>query len=63
MTTYSDTAGGQNRNKYLAAALLHTINNGPLQTIDVKYMESGHSYLEADSMHATIERARKNKKI
>lgn len=25
-------------------------------------MESGHSYLEADAMHATIERARKHKK-
>lgn len=26
-------------------------------------MESGHTYLEADSMHATIERARKYRKV
>jgi len=30
-----------------------------IETIDVKFMESGHSYLEADTMHATIERHRK----
>lgn len=29
----------------------------------MKFMESGHTYLEADSMHATIERARKHKKV
>jgi len=29
----------------------------------MKFMESGHSYLEADSMHSTIERAKKHKKI
>lgn len=34
-----------------------------LQIIDIKYMESGHSYLEADSMHACIERAKKHKTI
>lgn len=34
-----------------------------LEIIDIKFMESGHSYLEADSMHATVERARKNRKI
>lgn len=64
VTTYSDTCGGQNRNKNIVAAILFAINHlQNLETIDVKYMESGHSYLEADSMHATIERSRKHKKM
>lgn len=64
VTTYSDTCGGQNRNKNIVAAMLFAINHlQNLETIDVKYMESEHSYLEADSMHATIERSRKHKKI
>lgn len=32
---------------------------GNLETIDVQFMESGYSYLEADSKHATIERYKK----
>lgn len=63
VSTFSDTCGGQNRNKYFAAAMLYAVNCTHIEVIDVKYMESGHSYLEADSMHATIERARKNKRI
>lgn len=63
VSTFSDTCGGQNRNKYFAAAMLYAVSHTHINLIDVKYMESGHSYLEADSMHATIERARKNKKI
>lgn len=34
-----------------------------INTIDVKYMESGHSYLECDSIHSFIERKKKNLKI
>lgn len=64
VSSFSDTCGGQNRNKYVVAAMLFAVNKiESIETIDLKYMESGHSYLEADSMHATIERARKNKKI
>jgi hypothetical protein len=37
---------------------VQTIEN--IQTIKLKYMESGHSYLEADAMHATIENARRH---
>nr|CAH7719518.1 unnamed protein product [Callosobruchus chinensis] len=64
IATFSDTCGGQNRNKFVSAAMLYSVNKLPnLKTIDLKFMESGHSYLEADSMHATIERARRHKKI
>ncbi len=62
---YADTCGGQNRNKNVLAALLYVVNKNKtgLQTIDLKFLESGHSYLEADSIHATIEREKKHKNI
>ncbi|CAH1992646.1 unnamed protein product [Acanthoscelides obtectus] len=64
VATFSDTCGGQNRNKFVSAAMLYSVNKlTNLKTIDLKFMESGHSYLEADSMHATIERARRHKKF
>jgi len=34
-----------------------------VETIDIKYMESGHSYLECDSMHSLIERAKKHPRV
>ncbi|CAI6355658.1 unnamed protein product [Macrosiphum euphorbiae] len=64
VVTYSDTCGGQNRNKYTMTAIMYAVQTiDHLQIIDIKYMESGHSYLEADSMHACIERAKKHKTI
>ncbi|KAJ8049014.1 hypothetical protein HOLleu_01555 [Holothuria leucospilota] len=63
-SSFSDTCGGQNRNQFIAAAMLYAVQKLPnLQTIHLKYMESGHSYLEVDSMHATIEKARKHQNI
>lgn len=64
ISTFSDTFGGQNRNNNILAAMLYVVNHiHNIETIDVKFMESGHSYLEADSIHATIERYRKHKKV
>lgn len=64
VSSFSDTCGGQNRNQFVSAAMLYAVNKiDHLQIVDLKFMESGHSYLEADSIHATIERARKHRKI
>ena len=50
-TSFSDTCAGQNRNKFVAAAMLHAVQQiDHLETIDLKYMESGHSYMEVDSI-------------
>ncbi|XP_064639792.1 uncharacterized protein LOC135495259 [Lineus longissimus] len=63
-TSFSDTCGGQNRNQFMAGAMLYAVQKIPnLEVVDLKYMESGHSYLEADSMHATIEGARRHQKV
>lgn len=53
-----------NRNKNVSVVMLYAVTHiKHLNIIDLKYMEPGHSYLEADAIHATIERARKHKKI
>jgi len=55
VATFSDTCSGQNRNVYIAAAMLFAIQTIPnLHVVDMKFMECGHSYLEADSMHAAL---------
>lgn len=60
-TIFSDTCGGQNRNIQMSAMLLHTVNNNQaLKIIDQKYMGSGHSFMEVDSMHSAIESSKKN---
>ena len=63
VSTFSDTCGGQNRNRFIVAAMLYVVQKLGISVIDVKYMESGHSYLEVDSIHATIEHARKHQAI
>lgn len=61
---YSDTCGGQNRNQYVTALLLYAVKNIPhLQKIEHKFLESGHSYMEVDSMHSSIESAKKNTEV
>ena len=61
---YSDRCTGQNRNKYVAAALLHAVQNiENIEIIDQKFLESGHTQMECDSMHASIETAKKNVKV
>lgn len=64
LTIFSDTCGGQNRNVQISAFLLYTVKNHPtLEVIEQKFMESGHSYMEVDSMHSAIEEAKQNLEI
>lgn len=63
IVTFSDTSGCQNRNQYISTAMMYLVNKTQIEIIDIKFIESGHSYLEANAMHATIERARKHKKV
>lgn len=56
---YSDTCGGQNRNINFASMCLHAVTILPIKTIDHIYMESGHSQMECDSVHSTIEKAKR----
>ena len=55
---YSDCCTGQNRNQYITVGLLHALQNS-----EQKFLESGHTQMECDSMHSTIEQAKKRTSI
>jgi len=64
VNTWSDTCAAQNRNHILLAALIFAVNSIPhLQQVNTKFLESGHTYLECDSMHSRIEARKKDRKI
>ena len=54
---YLDACGGQNRNRNMTAMLHHLVQTTHIERIEHTYMETGHSQMEVDSVHATIERA------
>lgn len=53
---YSDGCGYQNRNSILSNALLH-LSVAKKVVIIQKYLEKGHTQMEYDSVHSTIERS------
>lgn len=59
---WSDGCVYQNKNKTLANALLHQATKTKF-LIEQKYLEKGHTQMEADSVHACIERRLKNREI
>ena len=63
VSMFCDSCCGQNRNKYIALALLHMIKQSNLNIIDMKYLVSGHTHMEVDSIHSAIESAKKNARI
>lgn len=62
---YSDCCPGQNRNSVVATMLRYIMmspeNN--VKIIDYKFLEPGHTHMECDNMHSTIERASEYAKI
>jgi hypothetical protein len=57
VTFYSDLCSGQNRNINVTGMMLAAVNCLPLEHIDHTFLESGHTQMEVDSMHAVIERS------
>lgn len=50
------SCGGQNKNIQIVAACLYAINTTVrLQAMQHTFLETGHTYLECDSVHAAIE--------
>lgn len=60
ISLFSDTCGGHNRNQFISAFFMYVVNKTHLEIVEHKFMESGHSYLEVDSMHSAIEVAKEN---
>lgn len=59
---YSDGCTYQNRNSVMSNALLNSAIQNNI-TIEQKILEIGHTQMEADSVHSTIERAMKNRNV
>ncbi len=57
VSLFSDTCGGQNRNQQMVAMMMMYVNNpdNNVKCITHNFLESGHSMMEVDSMHAAIE--------
>ena len=55
---YTDNCSSQNKNWILFSALPRIVNSYSLniQTITIKYLEAGHTFMAADSVHAAITR-------
>lgn len=64
VTFYSDTCGGQNKNNAVAMMFMYLLHVHPtLETINHKFLISGHSHMECDSDHALIERTKKKTQL
>lgn len=59
LSLFSDTCSGQNRNQYISALFLHLTQTTNIEIIEQKFLESGHSQMEVDSMHSAIENSKK----
>lgn len=59
---WCDNCSAQNKNWTLYTALCVTVNNtgGPEQ-VTMKYLERGHTFMSADSFHASVEKSMKQK--
>jgi len=58
---FSDTRGGQNRNQNIAAVLFYAVQSiDHINGVEQKFLEQGHTYMECDSMHSSIEFAKRN---
>jgi len=55
ITIWADNCCGQNKNWTLYTTLCHCVNQewGPRE-VSVKYLEKGHTYMKADSVHGSI---------
>ena len=60
---YSDSCAGQNKNRYVATALLYSVNSTHVKDIVHKFLTPGHTGMEVDSAHSCIERAKKHVNI
>ncbi|KAE8744950.1 hypothetical protein FOCC_FOCC008362 [Frankliniella occidentalis] len=61
---YSDTCSGQNKNSLMITALSFTVQHHPtVETIDQKFLVSGHTHLECDQAHHQIEQKKKKTNV
>ena len=60
---FFDSCSGQNRNQHVTAMMLHAVRTLPVEIIEQKFLVSGHTQMECDSMHSAIEHSSRNKNL
>lgn len=56
LALYCDNCGGQNKNRYVLSMIRYFLDNSDnIETINLNFLITGHTYMPADSMHAVIE--------
>ncbi len=60
---FCDSCGGQNRNQNVAAALLWAAQKSRMNEIVINFLETGHTQMQCDSMHAAIENEKRHKAV
>ena len=63
LTAWSDSCGGQNRNIKVCCMWMHLLSISDLETVNHKFLESGHSYLPCDSDFGDIEKYAKSHQL
>ena len=56
LTFWCDNYGGQNKNQYLAQALIYIVNTTNIEKVDLKFPYKGHTFLADDSNFGNIEK-------
>ena len=51
---WADNCSSQNKNWYLFTGLAQCVNTCRPETITIKYLEKGHTYMAADAIHGNI---------
>ena len=51
---WADNCSGQNKNWYLFTGLAQCVNTWGPETITIKYLEKGHTFMAADAIHGNI---------
>jgi hypothetical protein len=56
---YADNCGGQNKNQFIVAMMLHAVQHTEIEKLTICYLEAGHTQNENDSVHSSIGLAKK----
>lgn len=59
LVIWCDNCGGQNKNRILLFTLIYLVANGHFDTIEQKFLISGHSFMPCDRDFALIEKRKK----
>lgn len=57
---FSDSCGGQNKNKNVLKFWMYVVQNFDIQSVDHKFLEPGHTYMECDEDFALIEKHKRH---